>query len=194
MKAEGETATVRAYLSTYRKIYRVIGLAILVAGLALLPFFPRLVKDSQIPGDMNLFVWYLIFLADAVVSYLLYGYKAAIPSALQREDLLSKIDTIVLIFSSLIKISCLLLTDNFYFYLLASLLSTLLRNLLVSRMVDKRYPQYVCGGSITEEQFGEQKPLDKFCRFWKFRAANPYKQGAFTRIGKNLTRCYKDAR
>lgn len=162
----------RAYLSTYRKIYRVIGLVILVAGLALLPFFPRLVKDSQIPGDMNLFVWYLIFLADAVVSYLLYGYKVAIPSALQREDLLSKIDTIVLIFSFLIKISCLLLTDNFYFYLLASLLSTLLRNLLVSRMVDKRYPQYVCRGSISEEQFKELKLLVGGLALSKFRGAS----------------------
>ena len=32
--AEGDAAAVRAYLSTYRKIYRVIGLVILAAGLA----------------------------------------------------------------------------------------------------------------------------------------------------------------
>ena len=63
--AEEDTDTVCAYLGTYRKIYRVIGLVILAAGLVLLPFFPRLVKDSQIPGNMNLYVWYLIFLVLA---------------------------------------------------------------------------------------------------------------------------------
>lgn len=170
--AEKDTETVCAYLGTYRKIYRVIGLVILVAGLALLPFFPHLVEDSPVPGNMNLFAWYLIFLADAVVSYLLYGYKTAIPSALQRNDLLSKIDTVVLIFSSFVKISCLLLTDNFYFYLIASFLSTLLRNLLIARMVNKRYPQYVCRGIISKGQFRELKLLIGGLALSKVRGAS----------------------
>lgn len=157
--AEGDTETVCAYLGTYRKIYRFVGLVILVAGMAMMPFFPWLVKDSPVPGNMNLFVWYLIFLADAAVSYLLYGYKTAIPSALQREDLLSKINTAVLVCKSFVQMACLLLTNNFYFYLLTSLLFTVLRNLLISRVVDRRYPQYVCRGGISDEQFGELKLL-----------------------------------
>ena len=93
--AEGDTDSVCAYLGTYRKIYRIIGLVILATGLALMPFFPQLVKGNPVPEEMNLYIWYGIFLANAVVSYLLYGYKTAIPSALQREDLLSKIDTVI---------------------------------------------------------------------------------------------------
>ncbi len=157
--AEGDSETVCAYLGTYRKIYRVIGLVILAAGLAVMPFFPHLVKDSPVPGNMNLFAWYLIFLADTVASYLLYGYKTAIPSALQREDLLSKIDTVVLVCKSVVQMACLLLSDNFYFYLLTSLLFTVLRNLLIYRVVERRYPQYVCKGNISEGQFGELKQL-----------------------------------
>lgn len=38
--AEGDTDTVCAYLGTYRKIYRIIGLVILGLGLAVLPWFP----------------------------------------------------------------------------------------------------------------------------------------------------------
>lgn len=170
--AEGDTETVCAYLGTYRKIYRVIGLVILAAGLAVMPFFPRLVKDSPVPGNMNLFTWYLIFLADAVVSYLLYGYKTAIPSALQREDLLSKIDTAVLVCKSVVQMACLLLTDNFYFYLLTSLLFTVLRNLLISHVVDRRFPQYVCRGNISEGQFGELKRLVGGLALSKFRGAS----------------------
>ena len=170
--AEGDTDTVCAYLGTYRNIYRVIGLVILGAGLAVMPFFPYLVKDNPVPGNMNLFAWYLIFLADTVISYLLYGYKTAIPSALQREDLLSKINTVIQIGTSVVKIGCLLLTDNFCFYLLTSLLFTVLRNLLISHVVNIRFPQYVCRDNISEGQFGELKLLVGGLALSKFRGAS----------------------
>lgn len=170
--AEGDTDTVCSYLGTYRRIYRIIGLIILGLGLAVLPWFPLLVKDSPVPVNMNLYVWYLIFLADAVMSYLLFGYKTSIPSALQREDLLSKIDMAVLFCKSVVQMACLLMTDNFYYYLLTSLLFTVLRNLVISRVVDCRFPQYVCRGGISEEQFGEMKLLVGGLALSKFRIAS----------------------
>ncbi len=170
--AEGDTGTVCAYLGTYRKIYRVIGLVIFVAGLAVMPFFPYLLKGTVVPGDMNLYAWYLIFLADTVVSYLLYGYKTAIPSALQRNDLLSKIDVEVLICKFIVQLGCLLLSDNFYYYLLTSLLFTVMRNLLVSHLVEQRYPRYVCRGSITQEQLAELKLLVGGLALSNFRGAS----------------------
>ena len=170
--AEGDTDTVCAYLGTYRRIYRIIGLVILGLGLTVLPWFPLLVKDIRVPDNMNLYAWYFIFLANAVVSYLLYGYKTSIPSALQRQDILSKIDTIILVCKSVVQMACLLLTDNFYFYLLTSLLFTLLRNLVISCVVDRRFPQYVCRGDISEEQFGELKLLVGGLALSKFRGAS----------------------
>ena len=170
--AEGNIDTVCAYLSTYRKIYRIIGLVILAAGLALMPFFPYLLRGQTVPGDMDVFIWYLIFLADAVASYLLFGYKSAIPSALQRNDLLCRVDTVVLIGRSMVQIAFLLLTDNFYFYLLTSLCFTVLRNFLVSRLVDRYYPQYVCQGHINKVQFEELKRLVSGLFLSKFRGAS----------------------
>ena len=155
--AKEDTDTVCAYLGTYRKIYRVIGCVILLAGLALMPALPLLIKNSTVPDNMNLYIWYLIFLINAAVSYLLYGYKTAIPSALQRNDLISRIDTVVLMGRSLVQILFLMATYNFYFYLLASLFFTVLRNLLLSRLVERLYPQYVCRGSISNTQFAELK-------------------------------------
>lgn len=170
--AEQDTDTVCAYLGTYRKIYRIIGLVILGLGMAVLPWFPLLVKESPMPDNMNLYAWYLIFLADAVMSYLLFGYKTSIPYALQREDLLSKIDTSILVFKFLVQMACLLLTDNFFFYLLSSLLFTLLRNLVISRVVDHRFPRYVCRGGISKEQFGELKLLVWGLALSKFRGTS----------------------
>ena len=170
--AEGNTDTVCAYLGTYRKIYWIIGLIILGLGLVVLPWFPLQLKDSPVPDNMNLYAWYLIFLADAVVSYLLFGYKTSIPSALQREDLLSKIDAAVLLCKSVVQMACLLLTDNFYLYLLTSLLFTVLRNLVISHVVGRRFPQYVCRGGISDEQFGALKLLVGGLALSKFRGAS----------------------
>ena len=157
--AREDTDTVCAYLGTYRRIYRAIGIMIFLAGLAVMPVLPRLLQDSVVPDDMNVFIWYFIFLLDSAISYLLYGYKTSIPSALQRNDVLSKIDTVVLIGKAGIQILFLVCTDNFYYYLLTSLCFTIVRNLLIARVTEKLYPQYVCRGSISRAQFAELKKL-----------------------------------
>ena len=157
--AEEDTEKVCAYLGTFRKIYRVVGCIILIASFAFMPFFPCLLKGNIIPGNTNLFIWYAIFMVDTAISYLLFGYKTVIPTALQRNDLISKIDTVVLIGKSLMQIFFLFYTDNFYFYLLSSLLFTVVRNLLISWMVEQRYPQYVCRGNITKVEFAAMKRL-----------------------------------
>ena len=156
--AEGDTETVCAYLGTYKKLYRIIGCVILTVGILIMPFLPKLIKDSVIPGNLDLYIWYGIFLVNASVSYLLYGYKTAIPSALQRNDMLSRIDTVVLLGRSALQVAVLLLSDNFYLYLLVSLLFTVIRNLLVGWCVDRQYPQYKCSGDISREQAATLKP------------------------------------
>lgn len=157
--AKEDTDTVCAYLGTYRKIYRIIGCVILLSGLALMPSLPYLIRSSTAPGHMNLYAWYILFLLDAAISYLLFGYKTAIPSALQRNDLISRIDTVILMGRSFVQILFLLTSDNFYYYLLSSLFFTVLRNLLLSRLTERYYPQYVCRGRISSEQFAELKQL-----------------------------------
>ena len=157
--AEEDTEKVCAYLGTFRKIYHIIGCVILIASFAFMPFFPDLLKGNAIPEGTNLFIWYAVFMLDTAISYLLFGYKTVIPTALQRNDLISKIDTVILTGKSLLQIIFLVCTDNFYFFLLSSLLFTIIRNFLVSWMVERRYPQYVCRGSITEDEFAVIKRL-----------------------------------
>ena len=156
--AEGDTETVCAYLGTYKKLYRIIGCTILVCGVLIMPLLPYLIKDDVIPGNLNLYIWYGIFLLDVSVSYLLYGYKTAIPTALQRNDILSRIDTVVLLCKTVVQAFFLLLIDNFYFYLLTSLFFTVVRNLLVSWIVSVQFPQYQCLGSISKKQIAALKP------------------------------------
>ena len=150
--AEGDTGLICAYLKYYRKIYRFIGMAILMVGLCLMPFLRNLVHDPVLPGGLDLYVCYLIFLGNAVIGYLLYGYITAIPTAYQRRDILSRIDMDCSLFGSAIKVFILLSSNSFYLYLICMPLITIVNNLVVLYVVRKMYPEISLQGELTSEQ------------------------------------------
>ena len=141
--AAGDTGQICAYLSYYRRIYRIIGLMILAAGLIIIPFLKVLVKDSELPGSLNLYACYLIFLFNSVVSYLLYGYMNSLPLAFQRRDILSRVDMSMAVLKCIMESMVLISSDNFYLYLLSMPLITILRNLLTATVTRRLYP--CCG-------------------------------------------------
>ena len=61
---EPKICSIMAYL---KKVYFVIGLVILGLGLALLPFLPNLIAGDY-PPNINIYVLYLIYLINSVVS------------------------------------------------------------------------------------------------------------------------------
>ena len=150
--AEQNNALICAYLNAFRKIYRIIGFGILLVGVGLIPVLPLLVKDAVMPGGLNLYLCYSVFLLDSVIGYLLFGYKSAIPQAIQRQDLLTKIDMGIVAAKNLCQICLIFLFQNFYLFLLAIPTFTIIRNLILAYLIDRRYPDYRPNGKLTEEQ------------------------------------------
>ncbi len=155
--AEGDTKQICAFLSYYQRVYRYVGLAILGIGLLLIPFLPAIIHDTTIPGNLNVHVYYFIFLSNTVISYELYGYLTAVPTAYQRRDLLSKIDILIVIFRSSAQSIILLFTSDFYLYLLTMPFFTIVQNLAIAYIVKKRYPELKCKGNITQQQKNDIK-------------------------------------
>ena len=153
--AVNDTDTICAYLGYFRRIYRFVGIAVLAVGLALIPFLGNLVRDPELPGGMSLTLTYLIFLSDSVISYLLYGYMTAIPTAFQRRDVLSRIDMFAAVLKCAVQSMILLSTRNFYFYLISMPVITVFRNLVTARVVTKLYPGITCRGGLDTGQKSE---------------------------------------
>ena len=65
--AEDDSATINALLNYYRKIYHRVGAFIILAGLLLIPFLPRLVNGSY-PDSISLTVVYLVYLLNTGLS------------------------------------------------------------------------------------------------------------------------------
>lgn len=154
--AEDDNETLCALLNVYRKIYNVIGTIILVCGIAVIPILSYLIKGEH-PADINIYILYIIYLFNTVISYFLYAYKAALFSAFQRNDLSSKRTTIINILSNILKISGLLLLKNYYVYALVIPITTICTNFANAYLAKKMFPNIVCRGSITLEMKSDIK-------------------------------------
>lgn len=148
--AENDDETICALLNLYRKLYRIIGAVILVLGLSIMPFLDRLISD-ELPPDVNLYLLYLIYLSNAVLSYWLFAYKNALLQAHQRNDINSNISTIMMPVSYIVMLGSLFITRNYYTYVLWLPVFTVVTNVIRSVYVDKLYPHLKPKGKISKE-------------------------------------------
>lgn len=149
--AEDDSETICALLNLYRRLYRYIGLIILTIGIILLPFLKYLVKDG-VPDDVSLYVLYLIYLGNTVISYFMFAYKQSLLTAHQRTDIISKRSIVLQTFMYVMQIIVMLAFRNYYLYIIWLPVSTVITNIANSIIVDKMFPQYKCRGEVPKEQ------------------------------------------
>ena len=147
--ADRDDETICALLNFYRRVYKVVGYVVLGAGLLVLPFIDHFINGNP-PGDINLYVVYIVFLINTCISYLLYGYKTSLLNAYQRTDVINNISSITTLGLNVVHIAVLLLLPNYYLYILFMPVFTVVNNLIVSHIVDKMFPQYSCNGNISD--------------------------------------------
>lgn len=148
--AEDNKTAISALLNLYRWIYTVMGAFILVAGLAVMPFLRNLIKGG-IPADLNLYIVYLLSLAQTVFSYFFGAYKASLLTAIQRTDINSSASTISHTVVYICAIVGLLTTKSYYLYASLFPLGAILQNLIRSYFVNKYYGEYLCFGRINRK-------------------------------------------
>lgn len=155
--AEKDTKTICALLNLYKKIYRIIGIIVLVVGLALLPFLQVFIKGG-VPADTNIYILYLIYLLNTASTYFLFAYKSALVNAHQRNDIISNAHTITSLAQFVFQIIVLLVLKNYYAYIIVQCVTSILNNILVAFIAKKKYPEYVCAGEVSK---GQKKDIRK---------------------------------
>lgn len=154
--AEDDYSTMSALLKLYKKLYIIIGTTILILGLLLLPFLEHLINGTY-PEDINIYFFFLIYLANTCVSYFFFAYKECLLSAYQRNDILNIVKLIMHTSQFVIQIIVLLVLRDYYLFAFAMVVFTLLRGYVNSVIATKLYPQIVCEGTVSKETKGEIK-------------------------------------
>lgn len=137
--AEENRRRLTALVRFYKLAYRVIGIAIGVIGVALIPFLPKLVNLEQDTG-YNLTLIYLLYLANTVVTYLFFSYARTVLSAHQQDYVSNKVDAVFILVSTGLEILALWLTENFIVYLLVRLALLVLKNVILGFMTLRKHP------------------------------------------------------
>ncbi len=148
--ADDDRELLCAYLGFYRKVYRCVGLAIFFVGLGLLPFIGKLVHGN-VPADVDLHVLYLIHLVNTSASYFLFAYRGAVLGAHHRNDVITNIRTAVQIAQYVVVFLILLVTRNYYHYILATVVFTVLQNVLLVRASRRLFPDIEPRGVLPED-------------------------------------------
>ena len=134
--AEGDISKIKALMGFYKKSYRIIAFVVTIIGIAIIPLLPLFIEEVSI--NINIKLVYLLFLVDAVCSYLL-SYKRSILYANQKNYIINIVHIGYTILLNVFQLLVLFLTKNYYYYLIIKIIMRLFENLIISKIADKKY-------------------------------------------------------
>lgn len=135
--ADNDTEKIKSLLQLYKKAYRIIATVISMVGIAIMPFLPKLVTDAHQYGD--LYIYYIIFLFNTVSSYFV-TYKYSYISALQKEYIITNVNTIITFSIQACQIIIIVITRNFLAYLLVQSVLLLVQKIITVFYINKKFP------------------------------------------------------
>ena len=142
-----------ALLYLFKRIYFIVGSAIAVLGLVIIPLLPVIVDIKQLDGTgINLYFLYIIYLINTVVSYQFFAYKKSILQAYQRNDVISNINSIVHIILYISQIIMLVCFKNYYLYAICMPIFTIADNIVTAVFSKKLFPDIISCGSVDKQE------------------------------------------
>lgn len=166
--ASDDMEAVRALLNFYKKVYRVIGCAVLILGLIVLPFINHFIS-GQIPDNMNVYLLFAIYLVDAALTYFLFPYSGCVVASLQRTDIESNIVTavytVMYIGQTVVLCTCRNLSPHitYYLYILLQPIFNSVLCIVRALVVRRTYPEFYCKGkpdkAVVKDVAGRVKAL-----------------------------------
>lgn len=149
--AEDDTTRICALMQLYKVYYRVIGIIVLILGLIICPFIPRLIS-GEVPNGINVYILFLLNLAATVLSYWLFAYKNSVLQAYQRTDVVSKVALSVNTIKYVFQFILLFLLHNYYVYLIVTLIMQLLNNVITACVAGKMFPDLDAKGKLEKNE------------------------------------------
>ena len=135
--ASGDTKTVSALMSLYRRAYRVIAAIVFACGIGLFFFLDFFVPPEQQPPETGFA--YFVFLTNTVLGYLL-SYKTTLLNSDNHGYKLAPITISMSVVQTAIQVTGLLMFKSYTVYLIVLLVCSAVRMILENRMITNMYP------------------------------------------------------
>ena len=134
---EGDSQKVAALYGLFQKIYMLVGVFILIAGLMLTPFIHFFAADyAQL--NVNLYITFVLMLISIVLTYF-YGAKSALINAHKNNYITTAITSGGTLLQYVLQIVVLLLTRSFVAYLICRIVAAVVQWLLTEIVARRKY-------------------------------------------------------
>lgn len=155
--ANKDTEKIKSIMQLYKLAYRVIAIIVTVMGLMVLPFLTFMLKGAE--GITNVHIYYLIYLFNTVISYLV-SYKFSLINAEQKSYICTNISTITSIITGCVQICSLVFFKNYMFYLLIGAAIGAFQKIYINRFCNRIYP-YLLEKNVKEMDKEEKLAIKK---------------------------------
>lgn len=135
--AEGDIEKQKSLMQMFRHFYRAVAAIVLCLGLLVIPFMDVLIRNQ--PDIDHLYVIYLLYLLNSVLSYLMV-YKRTLVDAHQLGYISVLYQTGSWLLQNILQVTVLLVSRSFILFVSMMIVCTVLNNLAISRKADQLYP------------------------------------------------------
>lgn len=136
---EEDIERIKTLMSFYKICYRFVGLAILTVGAIITPLLSFIVH-FDVDLEVNLYIIYFLYLINTASSYLLFAYKQSFLLANQQQYTVEKISTVFCLIQLGLDFFNIAILKNYYAYLIGDIFAVLIKNTMISIVVDKEFP------------------------------------------------------
>lgn len=138
--AQNNKQKVASLYNLFKKVYRIIGLIILLLGLIVTPFIPYLAKGYS--ADFNLYFTFLIMLISVVLTYF-YSAKMSLINAYKNNYISTTISSVAEIIRDCLQILVLFLFKSFELYLVCRIVAVTIQWILSDLYTKKHYKDII---------------------------------------------------
>lgn len=137
--AENDIPKINSILKLYKKFYLIIGVAIIVIGMGILPCLKTLIKDAN-EINTNIYLTYIIYLICNALTYF-WSYRNVLFTAYQHQYKVNVFNTVLNSVTSIVQIIAIILFKSFEVYMLIQLICAFASNITTFFYTKKLYPQ-----------------------------------------------------
>ena len=148
--AKGDKETVKSLMRLFKRVYIAIGVVIIALGACLTPNI-RVLLGADCPDIPMIQTYFFCFVLNTGVSYF-FSYRGSLLMADQKSYVVYLITYTFQILMCVAQITVLLVTQEYLYFLICMVSSTLLQNVVIAYASGKRYPY------LKEK---DVKPIDK---------------------------------
>lgn len=135
--AEKDHEFICELINSFKKLYRIIAITILILGLSLIPFLSNIIRNSGL-SNKELIFYYIFFLMNSVCSYLMV-YKSALLQADQNVHIVKLVKAFSQMICGIAQIILIIVFRNYIAYLFTMLATTLINNIILNYKANKEY-------------------------------------------------------